>query len=45
VLGDPRGATAAHGEAYLDATVTKLVGVLEEIATFELPTVGARVTV
>src|SRR5580765_2063209 len=44
VLGDPRGATAAQGEAYIEATVTKLVGVLEEIATFEMPTVRARVT-
>jgi len=43
VLGDPRGATAVQGEAYIEATVAKLVGVLEEIATFELPTVRARV--
>jgi creatinine amidohydrolase len=44
VLGDPRGATPAQGEAYLEATVRKLKGVLEEVARFELPTVRSPVT-
>ena len=38
VLGNPRGATAEKGHAYLAATVEKLAGVLEEIASFEGPT-------
>jgi creatinine amidohydrolase/Fe(II)-dependent formamide hydrolase-like protein len=35
VLGNPRGATAAKGQIYISATVEKLAGVLEEIASFE----------
>ena len=38
VLGNPRGATAEKGHAYVAATVDKLAGVLEEIASFEGPT-------
>ncbi|HEY3060961.1 MAG TPA: creatininase family protein [Chloroflexota bacterium] len=45
VLGDPRGATAEQGEAYLRPTVEKLAGVLEEIASFEMPKVEAPVAV
>jgi creatinine amidohydrolase/Fe(II)-dependent formamide hydrolase-like protein len=44
VLGDPRGATADKGWQYLEPTIDKLAGVLEEIATFEMPTVGVRAT-
>lgn len=43
VLGDPRGATAAQGEEYLELTVRKLAGVLDEIARFEMPMVQAPV--
>ena len=38
VIGNPRGATAEKGHAYVEATVGKLAGVLEEIASFEMPT-------
>ncbi|HEY0584298.1 MAG TPA: creatininase family protein [Chloroflexota bacterium] len=38
VLGNPHGATAEKGQAYVEATVDKLAGVLEEIAAFEGPT-------
>jgi creatinine amidohydrolase len=38
VLGNPRTATADKGRMYVEATVQKLVGVLEEIARFEMPT-------
>jgi creatinine amidohydrolase/Fe(II)-dependent formamide hydrolase-like protein len=38
VLGNPRGATAEKGHAYVAAAVEKLAGVLEEIASFEGPT-------
>jgi creatinine amidohydrolase len=38
VLGNPRNATAEKGHAYVAATVAKLAGVLEEIASFEMPT-------
>jgi creatinine amidohydrolase/Fe(II)-dependent formamide hydrolase-like protein len=37
VLGNPRAATAEKGEAYVQATVETLAGVLEEIACFEGP--------
>ncbi|HEX8968579.1 MAG TPA: creatininase family protein [Chloroflexota bacterium] len=37
VLGNPRVASADKGVAYVDATVDKLAGVLEEIASFEGP--------
>ncbi len=40
VLGDPRGATEDKGWRWLEPTIDKLAGVLEEIATFEMPTVG-----
>lgn len=43
VLGDPRGATAEQGDAYLEPTVRKLAGVLDEIARFEMPTVPSPV--
>jgi len=39
---DPRGATAEKGHAYVEATVEKLAGVLEEIATFEMPTPAGK---
>ncbi len=45
VLGDPRGATSEAGEAYLRPTVEKLAGVLEEIASFEMPKVEAPISV
>jgi creatinine amidohydrolase len=45
VLGDPRSATADKGWAWLEPTIDKLAGVLEEIATFEMPTVGVRAAV
>jgi creatinine amidohydrolase len=35
VLGDPRAASGDKGRAYVAATVDKLAGVLEEIASFE----------
>jgi creatinine amidohydrolase len=41
VLGNPRDATAEKGRAYVEATVDKLAGVLEEIASFEGPTPAA----
>lgn len=37
VLGNPRSASAEKGRAYVAATVEKLAGVLEEIASFEGP--------
>ena len=37
VLGNPRGATAEKGARYIEATVEKLAGVLEEVARFEMP--------
>jgi creatinine amidohydrolase len=37
VLGNPKAATAEKGQAYVEATVDKLAGVLEEIAGFEMP--------
>ena len=37
VLGNPRNASADKGRAYVAATVDKLAGVLEEIASFEGP--------
>ncbi|HEV7666242.1 MAG TPA: creatininase family protein, partial [Chloroflexota bacterium] len=37
VLGNPRGATAEKGQTYVEATVNKLAGVLEEIASFAGP--------
>jgi creatinine amidohydrolase/Fe(II)-dependent formamide hydrolase-like protein len=37
VLGNPRSANADKGRAYVAATVDKLAGVLEEIASFEGP--------
>ena len=37
VLGNPRTATADKGHAYVEATVDKLAGVLEEIAAFDGP--------
>jgi creatinine amidohydrolase len=46
VLGNPKTATADKGRAYVEVTVEKLAGVLEEIARFEMPTrageAGAR---
>ncbi len=36
-LGVPRTATADKGHAYVEATVDKLAGVLEEIAAFDGP--------
>ena len=38
VLGNPKGATADKGRAYVEVTVEKLAGVLEEVARFEMPT-------
>ena len=38
VLGNPKGATAEKGRAYVEVTVEKLAGVLEEVARFEMPT-------
>jgi creatinine amidohydrolase/Fe(II)-dependent formamide hydrolase-like protein len=38
VLGNPTAATAEKGRAYVEATVAKLAGVLEEVARFEMPT-------
>jgi creatinine amidohydrolase len=37
VLGNPKAATAEKGRAYVEATVQKLAGVLDEIARFEMP--------
>jgi creatinine amidohydrolase len=37
-LGDPRRATLERGEAIIEATVARLVEVLREMATFEMPT-------
>jgi creatinine amidohydrolase/Fe(II)-dependent formamide hydrolase-like protein len=37
VLGNPRTATAEKGQTYVAATVAKLAGVIEEIASFEGP--------
>jgi creatinine amidohydrolase/Fe(II)-dependent formamide hydrolase-like protein len=37
VLGHPRTATAEKGNASVEATIGKLAGVLEEIASFEMP--------
>jgi creatinine amidohydrolase/Fe(II)-dependent formamide hydrolase-like protein len=37
VLGNPRTATAEKGNAYVEATVEKLAGVLSEIASFAGP--------
>ena len=36
-LGDPRRATVEHGEAIIEKTVARLVEVLREMATFEMP--------
>jgi creatinine amidohydrolase len=36
-LGDPRRATLERGEAIIEATVARLVEVLREMATFEMP--------
>ena len=40
-LGDPRRATLERGEAIIEATVARLVEVMREMATFELPTRAA----
>jgi creatinine amidohydrolase len=45
VLGDPRSASVAQGDAWLEPTVAKLAGVLEEVARFEIPVVPERVPV
>jgi creatinine amidohydrolase len=37
VLGNPHTASAEKGRVYVEATVDKLAGVLEEIASFEMP--------
>jgi creatinine amidohydrolase/Fe(II)-dependent formamide hydrolase-like protein len=39
-LGDPRRATLARGEAIVEGTVARLVEVLREMATFEMPMPG-----
>ncbi len=37
IIGDPTGASAAHGAALFEAAVTRLVDALGEIAAFDLP--------
>ena len=47
VIGNPHTASADKGQTYVEATVEKLAGVLEEIARFEMPTragEGSRVS-
>jgi creatinine amidohydrolase/Fe(II)-dependent formamide hydrolase-like protein len=41
-LGDPRRATLETGEAIMERTVARLVEILREMATFEMPTPPAR---